>query len=129
MAEIIKATFGSVCFEWYDWKEKEIDIDKYSGFTVEYRLGSWYVLGHYYDKDYDKWKTENIGDGEISISSLVPFIIDVESRDKYIKAYSNLHCWSGFTDKLCWLLSELQKEKEKRAARAARASQSEDDDF
>ena len=44
---LIQVCCGDVCFEWFDWKLVEINTDDYGYFSLDYRMGSWHLIGYY----------------------------------------------------------------------------------
>ena len=103
-------TCGNVCFDWYEWKDKEIDLDKYLYFELDYRLQSWHVIGFY--RENDEWKRKEISDCEASFLSLVDFIIQIDGGTfKKIHSISNCHNQSNFFEAVKKLVECVEKKK------------------
>lgn len=101
-------TCGNVCFDWYEWKDKEIDLDKYLYFELDFRMQSWHVIGFY--KQNDEWKREEISDCEASFLSLVDFIVKVDGGTfKKIHSISNCHNQDNFFEAVKKLVEGVEK--------------------
>lgn len=67
------------CFHfWSDWTDmtpREIDLDEWDWFELQYRCDLWYIIGSKYDKKRDKWDRYELTDhGVVGIRDLAKFI-------------------------------------------------------
>ena len=121
--KIIELECTDFTTDWYRDKKIQIDIDKYVFFEVEYRGGdcaSWYLIGHRYDKDTDKWITEDFDYHMCNTHKMAKFIAKVNNiKDKNgftrnrVSRFNNLHYAEDFYEKLNNLFNNIKKyEKE-----------------
>lgn len=95
----IELECGDVHFEWFDWKPVEIETDKYIGFEIDYRLGSWHVRGVYIENK--ERKSKELSKCQASFCSLKKFI---KSVDKPILEFCNTHNAEDFPEQVKKLL-------------------------
>lgn len=95
----IELICGDVHFEWFDWKPVIIDTDRYIGFELDYRLGSWHVRGIY--MEYEQRKSTELSRCQASFLSLKEFIKNV---DKPIIEFCNTHNAKDFPEQVKKLL-------------------------
>ena len=101
---------GQPLFEWYDWKDIEVETDDYGSFEVAYRCSdSWHLIGITYSKD-EPPKKKELSLCQISYRSLVVFLAKV---DKPITSFTNGLNYVGFVQSLNKLLVDVDKYKEK----------------
>lgn len=106
----ITITCGEPLFEWYDWKDIEIETDDYGSFQIDYRCSnSWHLIGITYSKDKPPKKKE-LSLCQISYRSLIEFLANV---DKPITSFTNGLNYVGFVQTLNKLLADVDKYKEK----------------
>jgi hypothetical protein len=58
----MKITLTTVHY-WSDWttiEKQDIETDNYDYFSIELRCDSWYLLGHKYDNENDRWITRSV---------------------------------------------------------------------
>ena len=58
---LIQVCCGDVCFEWFDWKTVEINTDDYGYFSLDYRMGSWHLIGYYKRNEENKKDSDQCG--------------------------------------------------------------------
>lgn len=106
----ITITCGEPLFEWYDWKDIEIDTEEYGSFQIDYRCSnSWHLIGITYNKDKSPEKKE-LSLCQISYRSLVQFLSKV---DKPVTTFTNGLNYEGFVESLSKLLADIEKYKQK----------------
>lgn len=67
------------CFHfWSDWTDmtpREIDLDEWDWFELQYRCDSWFIIGSKYNKKQDKWRKQELSDhGVVSKHELAKFV-------------------------------------------------------
>ncbi len=106
----IKISCGDVCFDWYEWRNVEINTSDFDFFSIEYRLNdSWHLEGVWFDKQAEKFKTKELSKCQISFTSLAEFLCKV---DKPIVKFVNLYNSLEFQKKLFRLLKLSEELKE-----------------
>ena len=115
---IVKLNCSDYTIDWIRDKEIEIDVDKYVFFEIEYRGGesSWYLIGHKYNKEKEKWETENFDYHICSIYNVAAFIAKVNNiKNKFgekrnrISRFNNLHYTTDFYEELKKLLELVKR--------------------
>ena len=102
-----------------DWtvdENVEVDLDKWTFFTVDYRgENSWHLVGHRVkDRERYEWETEELSiHGVFGIRTLAEFINAANCYNKFqrckVSRFNNLHYCDGFYEELAKLL-KLVKE-------------------
>lgn len=106
----ITITCGDILFDWYDWKDIEIETDYYDSFQIDYRCSnSWHLIGITYSKD-EPPKKKELSLCQISYRSLIEFLATV---DKPITSFTNGLNYDNFVQTLNKLLADVDKYKEK----------------
>lgn len=109
----VKIHCADTCFDIYEWKDYEIELDDYVAFRLDYRgKYSWHLIGEYREKD--NLKTRELSKCQISIPSLIDFIILCREQNKPIREFFNTHGYVGFDDVVYNLLKNVQEELDKR---------------
>ena len=119
MQNIVKLKTWKYEIDWsYDY-EVEIDIDEYVFFTVDFRLGSWHLIGHKCDENYN-WTEHELSYHWVDFSDMVDFIVKANNvKDKSgftrcrVSKFKNLHYSKNFYSELARLLEAVEKEQEK----------------
>ena len=67
------------CFHfWSDWTDmtpREIDLDEWNWFELQYRCDLWYIIGSKYNEKQDKWYKKELSDhGVVSKNELAKFV-------------------------------------------------------
>lgn len=67
------------CFHfWSDWTDmtpREIDLDEWNWFELQYRCDLWYIIGSKYNQKQDKWYEQELADhGVVSKYELAKFV-------------------------------------------------------
>lgn len=106
---LIQVCCGDVCFEWFDWKPVEINTDDYGYFSLDYRMGSWHLIG-YYKINEEKWTSRELSKCQLSYNGAIEFIL---KTDKPIYSFTNCHNSKDFPEALSKLLKAVEKEKTK----------------
>lgn len=71
----VKVTCYHFWSDWTDMTPREIDVDEWNCFELQYRCETWYIIGSKYDKKNDKWyKTELTDHGIVGTLDLEKFI-------------------------------------------------------
>ena len=91
---LIQVCCGDVCFEWFDWKLVEINTDDYGYFSLDYRMGSWHLIG-YYKINEEKWTSKELSKCQLSYSGAIEFIL---KTDKPIYSFTNCHNLKDFPE-------------------------------
>lgn len=119
MSNILKLKTWRYEIDWSYEYEVEIDIDEYVGFTVDFRLGSWHLIGHKCSDNY-KWTEHELSYHWVAFADMVNFIVKANAvKDKNgftrcrIFKFKNLHYSNNFYKELARLLEEVEKEQEK----------------
>lgn len=106
----ITITCGEPLFEWYNWKDVEIETDDYNSFQVDYRYNnSWHLIGITHGNDILPKKKE-LSLCQISYRSLIEFLAKV---DKPIISFNNFLNYYSFLPTLSELLTEVEKYRQK----------------
>ena len=71
---LIQVCCGDVCFEWFDWKLVEINTDDYGYFSLDYRMGSWHLIGYY--KRNEEWIIKMFEEKDIEVLDLIYYLKD-----------------------------------------------------
>lgn len=103
-------TCGEPLFDWYNWKDIEIETEDYGSFQIDYRCSnSWHLIGITYSPDKPPKKKE-LSLCQISYSSLIEFLAKV---DKPITSFTNGLNYIDFVQTLNKLLADVDKYKVK----------------
>lgn len=112
MARIIKLSSFKYVLDWYEIKDVEFDLDEYSYFYMEERLGNWYLCpyrrinndegkcsccGNYWKYDTDKG---------IQLNDPVNAVLALGQK---LKGYRSLHNNSHFPEVLEKLMASVQR--------------------
>ena len=98
-------------FDIFEWQDVDINTDNYVGFQIDYRCGSWHIIGLSVEND-EFYHTE-LSLCQVSFNSLVNFIVQLNKIKKPVVLFNNMHHSVDFIDKLYELLNEVKKwEKE-----------------
>ena len=67
------------CFHfWSDWTDmtpREIDLDEWNWFELQYRCDLWFIIGSKYNQKQDKWYKQELADnGVVSKHELAKFV-------------------------------------------------------
>lgn len=118
MSNIVKLRTYRYEIDWsYDY-EVEIDIDEYVFFTVDFRLGSWHLIGNKCDENYN-WTEHELSYHWVTFRDMVDFIVKANAvKDKQgftrcrVSKFKNLHYSKSFYSELARLF-EAVSEKQK----------------
>ena len=119
MPNIVKLKTYKYEIDWSYEYEVEIDIDKYVFFTVDFRLGSWHLIGNKCDENYN-WTEHELSYHWVDFKSMVDFIVKANNvKDKLgytrcrVSKFKNLHYSNTFYKELARLLEAVEKEQER----------------
>ena len=71
----IKVTCFHFWSDWTDTTPREIDLDEWDWFELQYRCDLWYIIGYKYDKKQNKWHKQELTDhGVVGSIELAKFI-------------------------------------------------------
>ena len=104
----LSVTCGDVCFDWFEWNPVEIDTDKYVNFTLDYRMDSWHLIGHY--KRGEQWTGKELSKCQLAYNGAIEFIL---KTDKPICSFRNCHNSKDFPKALSKLLKDVEKERQR----------------
>lgn len=111
-----------LCYRYsIDWVQEEnvsVDLNKYVFFSAEYRLGTWYLTGHYTREDMEpRWTSEDVSiHGIASRRELARFIVQANDLSNNmgckVSRFNSMHYEEYFYEELQALLKLVQEEKE-----------------
>lgn len=105
MNNIVKLKTHRFSIDWTFDEEVEINLDDYVFFECEYRIDSWHLIGHKYDKKTEKWSTKELSAHWCFERDIAEFIY---KANKYaseknafhevcmVSRFNNLHYSSSF---------------------------------
>lgn len=71
----IKITCFHFWSDWTDMTPREIDLDEWDWFELQYRCDLWYIIGSKYNQKQDKWCKQELADhGVVSKHELAKFV-------------------------------------------------------
>ena len=88
--------------------EKIINTDDYGYFSLDYRMGSWHLIGYY--KRNEEWIGKELSKCQLAYKGAIEFIL---KTDKPIYSFTNCHNSKDFPEALSKLLKAVEKEKTK----------------
>lgn len=109
MNNIVKLKTHRFSIDWSYDEEVEINLDDYAFFECDFRLDSWHLIGHKYDKKTGKWSTKELSAHWCFERDIAEFIY---KANKYaseknmfhkvckVSRFNNLHYSSGFYNSL-----------------------------
>ena len=107
----------------HDWSyiiTKEINLDEYVFFEIDYRGNSWHIKGHKCDPNYH-WSEEELSEHEVKdIGEVAKFIAHANAypksigkfQDCKVSRFNNLHYSDSFYEALTSLFALVKKEDE-----------------
>jgi hypothetical protein len=55
MSETVTVKKFRYVLDWFEVTDVAVEVGKGHAFTMQYRLGSWYLMGRHYDAKAEKW--------------------------------------------------------------------------
>jgi len=80
--------------DWFETSDEVVEVGKGHAFTMQYRLGSWYLMGRHYDAKAEKWRLRE------------DFQLD-DPADALIKLGESIQCFDDLHG--CGLVGPLNK--------------------
>lgn len=123
VSNIVKFTKHLHTYDWYRDEEIEINLDDYVFFECEYRLNTWYLIGHKCDKETYKWSEEQLSGHWNYPREIAEFIYSANkyARTKYqgckVSRFNNLHYSGSFYKELQELFDMVAQMEEAEATK------------
>lgn len=120
-SNIVKLRTYEYSIDWSYEREVEINLDEYSFFECDYRLGTWHLIGHKFDRETYKWTTEELSIHWCFVMDVAEFIYKAnkymyEKTNGYqrckVSRFNNLHYSEEFYEALQRLLNAVAKIEE-----------------
>ena len=103
MSEKVTVKKFRYVLDWYEVTDVSVEIGKGHSFTMQYRLGSWYLMGRHYNAKDEKWHPRE------------DFNLD-DPADTLIKLGSSVHCFDdlhggGIVEPLKKLMDKVEAKR------------------
>jgi hypothetical protein len=126
VSNIVKLTKHEYWLDWYHDEEIEINLDDYVFFECEYRLDTWYLIGHKCNKETYTWSEEELSGHWSYPNEIAKFIYEA---NKYVRTnptkrqgckvsrFNNLHYSGSFYKALQELFDMVAQMEEAEATK------------
>ena len=120
-SNIVKLRTYEYSIDWSYEREVEINLDEYSFFECDYRLGGWHLIGHKCNKETYEWTSEELSIHFCYLMDIAEFIYKAnkymyEKTKGYqsckVSRFNNLHYDGNFYEALQKLFGAVAKIEE-----------------
>lgn len=120
-SNIVKLRTYEYSIDWSYEREVEINLDEYSFFECDYRLGSWHLIGHKCDKGTYKWEAKELSIHWCYLMDIAEFIYKANkymqektngSQSCKVSRFNSLHYEGNFYKELQRLFNAVAKIEE-----------------